>query len=245
MGRIARQYSASGIYHIVFRGINHQTLFESSEDYQQFLEIVASLKVEYNFALYAFCLMPNHVHLLLKENNRGDISLIMKRLLTKYVRRYNIKYQRSGALIAGRYKSIPVEIDEYFISVVRYIHQNPQKAGLVDTLTGYPYSSYAAYLNQEETLVDTAFVLDMLPVEQFAAFHQTLEPEHFVVTGKKRRDNEEIRREIIRAYQVEPKSIAALPRAERNLMLHQLKECFSIREIERVTGISRGIIAKS
>jgi REP element-mobilizing transposase RayT len=105
--------------------------------------------------------MINHVHLLFREKQLGDISLIMKRLLTQYAMYFNRKYQRSGALIASRYKSVPVEVDEYFIPLQRYIHQNPLKAGLVTKLEEYPFSSYSEYLFGGE-LVDTVFSLGMV-----------------------------------------------------------------------------------
>ena len=132
MSRLARIISPTGLYHIVFRGVNKQHIFEEDTDYLKLMQILEELKKEEEFKLHAYCFMSNHVHLLLKEKNAGDISQIMKRLLTKYVMFFNKKYQRSGALIANRYKSQPVEIDEYFLSVIRYIHQNPLKAGLTE-----------------------------------------------------------------------------------------------------------------
>ena len=118
MSRLARQFSLTGLYHIVFRGINKQNIFEETEDYQKIIKTLQELKKELKFEIYTYCLMSNHVHLLLKEKNTGDISQIMKRLLTKYVMWYNKKYHRTGALIANRYKSQPIEVDEYFLSVV-------------------------------------------------------------------------------------------------------------------------------
>ena len=97
MSRLARQYSQSGIYHIVFRGVNRQHIFEEDNDYQKMIEILLSLKKEMKFEIYVYCFMSNHVHILLKENVLGEIGLIMKQLLTKYARWYNIKYRRSGA----------------------------------------------------------------------------------------------------------------------------------------------------
>ena len=124
MGRQARQYSQSGLYHIVFRGMNRHNIFEEEKDFIKIKDIIKSLKKEMQFEIYAFCLMTNHVHILLKENNIGDISVILKRLLTRYAGWYNRRYTRSGALIANRYKSQTIEKDEYLISLVRYIHQN-------------------------------------------------------------------------------------------------------------------------
>ena len=119
MSRSAREYSSSGIYHIVFRGVNQQSIFEEKADYEKLKRAIAIVKEEMKFKIYAYCFMSNHVHLVIHENQERDISLIMKRILTKYARWYNIKYGRSGALIANRYKSVPVEIDEYFLQLIR------------------------------------------------------------------------------------------------------------------------------
>ena len=129
MGRASRSYSQSGVYHILFRGVNQQSIFEEKADYDKLKETILIVKEEMGFEIYAYCFMSNHVHIVLKEKTDKDISLIMKRILTKYARWYNLKYGRSGALIANRYKSVPVEIDEYFLQLIRYIHQNPIKAG--------------------------------------------------------------------------------------------------------------------
>ena len=118
MGRQSRVYSESKIYHIMFRGVNYQDLFEERQDYIKLTETILQLKEEMGFQIYAYCFMTNHVHLVLKEKELRDISLIMKRILTKYSRWYNIKYGRTGALIANRYKSVPVEVDEYFLNLI-------------------------------------------------------------------------------------------------------------------------------
>ena len=87
---MAREISESGLYHIVFRGVNKQHIFEEDTDYEKLMEILLNLKVEMEYEIYAYCFMSNHVHILLKENKKGEISQIMKRLLTKYARWYNI-----------------------------------------------------------------------------------------------------------------------------------------------------------
>ncbi len=245
MSRLARAISESGIYHIVFRGVNKQHIFEDDKDYEKMLNILTVLKTEMKFKIYVYCFMSNHVHIMLHENNPGDISLIMKRLLTKYARWYNIKYQRSGALIANRYKSQAVDVDEYFLSVVRYIHQNPLKAGLVSNLTDYKWSSYCEYINNTNSLADKNFVFNMLSPNEFVEFHDILEFEVFDVNDKTKLTDEGIRRQIIKDYGIEPKTIINLDKETRNLYLKQFKEKYSIRQIERITGISRGVIFKS
>jgi len=246
MARQARQLSNSGFYHIVLRGINHQHVFEEESDYIYFLKSLHDLKIALVFEVYAYCLMSNHVHLLLREKQVGDISLIMKRLLTKYAMYFNRKYQRSGALIANRYKSMPVEVDEYFIPLQRYIHQNPLKAGLVNKLEAYPFSSYREYL-LGGGLTDTAFTLEMIGRDEWIRLHQVESDDDFEISGMISINNNEIRRRIMDyTHGREPHEIGSWAKAERDSMLRKLKETgLSIWQIERVTGISRGVVAKS
>jgi len=247
MARQARGLSATGFYHIVFRGINRQHLFEEDSDFLYFLESLQRLKTEMSFELHAYCLMSNHVHLLIKESKMGDMSLVMKRLLTKYAMYFNRKYERNGALIASRYKSQPVEVDEYFIPLIRYIHQNPIKAGMAKLLEEYRFSSYREYLHGG-TLTDTAFSFGLLGRDEWLRLHQVSGNDHFDVSGRINPSEEEIRRKILRCTKgSEPHEISAWPKTERDVLLRQLKEKegLSIRQIERATGISRGVIARS
>ena len=191
MSRLARTISESGVYHILFRGVNQQNIFEEASDFEKLKEIIEIVKQDLQFEMYAYCFMSNHVHIVLKEKNCGDISLIMKRILTKYARWYNTKYGRSGALIANRYKSVPVEIDEYFLNLIRYIHQNPIKAGIVDKIENYPYSSFIEYINKAN-LADTNFLLEMISIEEFVEYHKELENMKFRVTDSKRKTDENV-----------------------------------------------------
>ena len=243
MSRLAREISPTGLYHIVFRGINKQHIFEEDTDYQKMIHILKDLKTEMNFEIYAYCFMANHAHILLKENQAGDISRIMKRLLTKYAMYFNKKYQRSGSLIANRYKSQAVDVDNYFLSVVRYIHQNPIKANLTKNIDSYRWSSYNEYLCEDAFLVDTYFVLGMIPIEIFEKFHQLDETEVFLVNDRLKTSDDAIRREIMKEYNMEPFQIGSLSRNIRNTILYELRERYSIRQLERVTGVSRGVIA--
>jgi REP element-mobilizing transposase RayT len=245
MSRLARQFSENGLYHIVFRGVNRQSIFEEEADYNKLKTILKELKDEMKFEIYVYCFMSNHVHILMKEMNIGDISLIMKRVLTKYARWYNIKYKRSGALIANRYKSQPVDVDEYFLNIVRYIHQNPVKAKIVKCIENYKWSSYNEYLNNIQGLADKEFILTMMEREEFEAFHEIEEEAIFVVDDKVKITDDEVRRRIIKKYGIEPKEICSFERKERNEILGILKREYSIRQLERITGISRGVIHKS
>lgn len=234
MGRQARQLSGSGFYHIVFRGVNHQHIFEDESEYTYFLQALHDLKLELAFEVHAYCLMSNHVHLLLREKQSGDISLIMKRLLTKYAMYFNRKYQRSGALIAGRYKSVPVEVDEYFIPLQRYIHQNPMNAGLVNKLEEYQFSSFREYLLGSGELVDTAFSLELIGRDEWIRLHQVQTDDVFEISGKLSMNDGEIRHKIMHYTNGrEPHEIGSWAKAERDSMLRKLKEAgLSIRQLK-------------
>ena len=244
MSRSAREYSSSGIYHIVFRGVNQQSIFEEKADYEKLKRAIAIVKEEMKFKIYAYCFMSNHVHLVIHENQERDISLIMKRILTKYARWYNIKYGRSGALIANRYKSVPVEIDEYFLQLIRYVHQNPIVANMAEELDQYPYSSYCEYLSGAE-LTDVEFVFDMIKKREFIEFHATYDEVRFKVTDSNKKSDEELRILICRNYKIDnPKGISKMTKDEKYKILGELKKDFSARQLQRVTGVCREVIGK-
>ena len=245
MSRLARTISESGVYHILFRGVNQQNIFEEASDFEKLKETISIVKKEMGFEIYAYCFMSNHVHIVLKEKNTGDISLIMKRILTKYARWYNIKYGRSGALIANRYKSVPVEIDEYFLQLIRYVHQNPIKAGVVNEIEAYPHSSYVEYINEGE-LTDTTFLFEMTSKSEFIDYHKEIDNFEFRVTDSKKKTDEDVLMFLRKHYNIDnAKSIAKLPKAERDGILAEMKKIFSVRQLQRITGVSRGVITKA
>ena len=111
------------------RGINRQNIFEEEDDYERFLDILKACKSKSDCKLYAYCLMGNHFHLLLKVE-KEDLEMIIKRLAGSYVYWYNLKYRRCGHLFQDRFISEAVETDPYLLTVIRYIHHNPVKAGI-------------------------------------------------------------------------------------------------------------------
>ena len=153
----------------MLRGINQQQIFEDSEDYEKFLQILKDCKAVSEYKLFAYCLMGNHIHLLIQED-KEPIEQVIKRLATRFVYWYNIKYQRVGHLFQDRFKSEPVEDDAYFMTVIRYIHQNPVKAGLCKNVREYEYSSYKNFFDNSN-LIDKNFVLGIIPIELFEEFN--------------------------------------------------------------------------
>ena len=140
MARQSREKSETGIYHVMIRGIDKRNIFLDKEDKIKFLEKLIQAKEAAKFKLYAYCLMDNHVHLLIQESE--EIGTSIKRLTVGYVQWHNNKYARTGHLFQNRYMSEVVETEEYLISVLRYIHQNPVKAKMVKNCTNYLWSSY-------------------------------------------------------------------------------------------------------
>ena len=150
MSRQAREHSGTGIYHVMLRGINRQDIFEDDDDYGMFIRILSGLFSRPSNDLmsticachiYAYCLMPNHVHLLLREKE-WELKEIMKSIASSYVFYFNKKYGRVGHLFQDRFKSEPCDDMQYFFTLFRYIHQNPVKAGLVTNVGDYKYSSW-------------------------------------------------------------------------------------------------------
>ena len=203
MSRQKRQLSQSGMYHIIFRGISRQNIFEEAADYVKLKEIIKKVIKETKAEIYAYCFMTNHVHLFLKENGVGDISKIMTKILSHYATWFNMKYLRSGALFSNRYKSEPVEDERYYLSLIRYIHQNPLKAGMVQSIDKYLYSSYIEYSIGASDITNIDFTLDMLnenrgiAVSQFKEFHEFEEMEVFEISESNKRSPETIRRIIM------------------------------------------------
>lgn len=245
MSRSARSISQSGVYHILFRGVNQQNIFEEKTDFDKLKETISNVKDEMAFKIYAYCFMSNHVHIVLEEKEPGDISLIMKRILTKYARWYNIKYGRSGALIANRYKSVPVEIDEYFLQLIRYVHQNPLKAGLIENLDEYTYSSYNDYVCDLE-FTDTSMIFEMISKDAFIEYHRDIDNIEFRVSDSTKKTDDDVLRHLKKKYKIEnPQTISKLSKSERDKILAELKEHFPARQLQRITGISRGVIARA
>ena len=133
------------------RGNYRQNIFKDNEDFQVFLVLMQDAKAKYGFKLHAYCLMTNHYHLLL-ETEQMEIWKIMKRINQIYAAYYNGKYQLTGHLFQGRYKSCLVENDSYFLQTSRYIHLNPVKAKMVSCAELYLWSSYCTLIGMKQEM---------------------------------------------------------------------------------------------
>lgn len=248
MSRQARRKSNSGIYHIVLRGINQQAIFEDEEDNARFIETLVAYKEKSGYRIFAYCLMGNHIHLLMKVEKEG-LDTIMKRIAGSYVYWYNWKYDRSGHLFQDRFKSEAVENDSYFLTVLRYIHQNPVKAGLCKSAGEYKFSSFNDYTRGESAVVDVAFSLSILDKSEFERYHQEASDYHGLDAEGARvriRDAEamKIMAEVTKCKNAS--EFQALESGQRDSAIRKLRaKGLSIRQTSRLTGVSKGLVEKA
>ena len=147
MPRKPRLHYHGAMYHVISRGNNRQNIFLNEKDYKAFLERLKAIREKKSFGLYAYCLMPNHIHLLI-EVKKDPLSLIMQRLLTGYTAYYNGTNKKRGHLFQGRYKAILCQKNNYLMELVRYIHLNPLRAKMVKKPGDYQWSGHNSYLNK-------------------------------------------------------------------------------------------------
>ncbi len=247
MPREARKKSKSGVYHVMLRGVNQQQIFEVDEDREKFIQVLKDCKAISEFEIYAYCLMGNHIHLLLREISE-PIEQVMKRIATRYVYWYNIKYQRVGHLFQDRFKSEPVDNDAYLLTVLRYIHQNPIKAGICKKLEAYKYSSFNEYLASAQ-LIDCDFIFDIIDKESFIIFNNEKSSAECLDIEDKPliKVTDEQAQLIIEKYS-KCKSVAEFQKLPNTLKEKYIKKFhingISIRQISRLCGESKGIVEK-
>lgn len=259
MGRKPREKSGTGIYHVMLRGNNRQDIFEDDEDYSVFMNQlyhVVFFKDENGATLsprciiYAYCLMTNHVHLLIRETEE-DLSTVIKRITVGYAHYYNGKYQHVGHLFQNRFRSETVNDEAYFLTLLRYIHQNPIAAGIVKLIEEYRWSSWMEYEHFSEgkhTICTVQHVLKRMPLADLRALVSQFLPKASLILdydseGRRRTDDE------IKAFLAErfglrvPTDLQIYSQERRHDILRITKQYgASIRQLERLTGISFAIV---
>jgi len=135
------------IYHIIQRGNNRQKIFRDDEDYEKFLSLFEEYRNKRAFELYNYCLMPNHIHILMKIFKKEDLAKLMQSIFQSFRFYFRKKYKYTGYLYQGRYKSKLIEAENYLLECARYIERNPLRSRLIDDLSLYKWSSYPFYAN--------------------------------------------------------------------------------------------------
>ncbi|SES81618.1 REP element-mobilizing transposase RayT [Natronincola peptidivorans] len=248
MPREPRKKSKTGIYHIMLRGIDGRDIFLEDEDRKKFLKQIFKVKEDGRFYVYGYCLMRNHVHLLVKENE--EIGNSIKRITVGYVQWHNLKYGRTGHLFQNRYRSETIEDESYLIAVLRYIHQNPVKAKIVQRAEEYMWSSYGEYMkvyHGKPADINAELIKGYFPTkESFRTYTDEKNNEKFL-------EYEEIKKYTDKALQEEIERmintalIKELAIEERNQIINSIYKDtgVSIRQLSRVLDIGRGVVEKA
>lgn len=247
MARHARIHSVTGIYHIMLRGIDKRLIFMDDEDKKKFMKGLVKAKELSGFKLYGYCLMDNHIHLLIGESE--ELGTSVKRITVGYVQWHNNKYGRTGHLFSNRYLSEPVESENYLFTALRYIHQNPVKAGMVKQVEEYPWSSYCDYIsayNKDETLVELDLVFGCLGTrDSFVSYmNESNNDECIEYKDVLKYTDIQLVSWIKKRYDIE--AILAIPaKARAKEIMEIYKETgVSVRQLSRVLGIGKSIVGK-
>ena len=245
MPRVRRQISESGYYHVMIRGNARQIIFESEVDRRYFLDLLKKSMEGTSVAVLAWCLMDTHVHLLISDPAQ-NLSLVMKRLLSQYAHHYNALADRVGHVFQDRFLSIPVETDHYLLEAVRYIHRNPVRGCLCANPGDYEWSSYSQY-DDPAAFIDRKLLRELIGgTDAYEAF-MSKEDETECMEFEPRRHDDEWASSIIRKRLKlnSGTELQSLDRDERNAALRTLKAAgITVRQLERLTGINRGVIQR-
>lgn len=245
MPRRARVFSRSGYMHIIIRGVGRQILFEDNCDYRRFLATLERYCLETGVRICAYCLMENHVHLLVWDH-KTSISLLMKKVGVSYSRYFNKKYERTGHLLQDRYLSEIIEGNRNFLMVFRYILKNPQKAGICKA-SEYPWSSYALY-EKPLAFMELSQIHELLGDQKnYEEFINETTDDRFMEYETHYYDDKWAQEILCQCLNIKSgTTLQTYDRKERNLAIRLLKSNgLTNRQIERLTGISRNIVQRA
>ena len=248
MGYNRRKPSEVDIYHIIVRGSGKQLIFEDDKDRETYLSTMRTLLAERPVEIYAWCLMGNHVHLLVHAGLQ-ELGLFMRDLGRDYSQYFNRRHGRVGHLMQGRYRSIPVDTEAQLLAVVRYIHRNPVKSGLSEDCR-YRWSSYGEYLGGR-VIVEHGVILSCFgSVSEFERFHNEMPEEGLAESHARplfKMTDEDALREL-RSI-LDESGLASLPlddgdrRDEILVLLHG--RGMSIRQVARIAGVGKYVAEKA
>ncbi|MBR1557293.1 MAG: transposase [Prevotella sp.] len=261
MARKARVRARSGVYHVVMQGVRYRDIFLDDEDYGIFVELLRKTRTSedeeggtlINYELYAYCLMNDHLHLLLKEG-RESVSKVVGRIATAYSHYFNNKYDRDGAVYRARFASEPVEDESRLSVVLRYIIQAPTRLNRVEDLDDYEYSSWREYMGlvaADKCICTVREEYRRLSQEELRRMLEAPLQRSESCLGPRRNP---IRRPsdkqvLVMIHELTGASSISefmlQPYASCLLTLTDLrKKGASVRQLERLTGINRGIIQR-
>ena len=244
--------TVTGFYHVCARGVGKQLIFEGDEDRWEFLELMRECCREAGVTVIAWCLMGNHVHLVLADYEDA-MSAAMHRLLLTYARRFNKRTGRTGHLFQNRFDRRSLDTDRYLMAAIRYVHANPQEAGIA-LIERYPWSSFAEYLRAYDNDMTRGFSYPSCVLELFGS------AEGFIAYSLSTPDGGEQALRDMKGTEWErhafadklAKSLGAplhgvkdAPPAQRDTVIVGLNNAgFTVRQIERYTGIGKSTVSR-
>ena len=246
MPRTARKISETGIYHVMLRGINRQNIFEDDQDRLYFMSVLASCKKVSGFRLHAFVLMSNHIHLLLEPLDE-PLDMIFRRVGTRYAVWYNRKYQRAGHLFQDRFRSENVSTVQYYQTVLRYILQNPMKAGMEKHPGEYRWSSYTAYEKGQGIVTDTQYAVELFGGRETLIQYLKQDNDDTVMDEENHdwRLRDDAARRIMRQI-TQCSSVSDFQKLDPDLQKKHAAEMYqerlSMGQIARLTGMSKTMV---
>lgn len=262
MPRGARRQSQSRVYHIIVRGNDRQNIFRSIEDKERFLETLMVKRRDRNFEYLAYCLMDNHVHLIIDQGEE-DIAKIMQSINIRYAHYFNKRYDKIGHLFQDRFKSEVIEDERYLLAAVRYIHNNPVKAGMVAKPADYIWSSYNSYVNPttELDIVNRKVVLSIFAKEESRAIalfkeFSILDSEYMFIDVPNEPAPKEMSiqtedqarlfvEDYLRQKHIEREALKNKKQIRNELIIELKNQShMSVREIANLLGIDRNIIQR-
>jgi len=240
MARCPRVKTSTNVYHVIIRGINKQDIFLDNQDYRKFIKELKRVKSKFEFEIYAYAFMKNHVHLVINDKN---LSTTIQSLNISYSSYFNKKYERVGHLFENRFKSHAIEDETYLKNVVRYIHKNPENAGL----RPYIWTSYYEYINNKPKLIIANQVMNLFDnnIENFKVYHSMYRKHQdydkdFEMSGRLQEDEAiKIIKEIINES-----NLMKIQNYELDKKRDTLKKIIKIEgitkvQVSRITGINR------
>jgi len=233
----------------MLRGINKQQIFFDDNDYRRFIDLLGRYKLTCGYELYAYCLMGNHIHLLICAK-KDPLELIFRRIGSSFVYWYNTKYARCGHLFQDRFKSEPVNDERGFLVVLRYILQNPVVAGICSSPMLYPYSSCREYLLSQDGITDKEPALAILNERNLTDFliaqndDKCMDIEEF---PRRRWTDENAKDLILKEFGTFYPSTGSVKDRDalKDSIRRLIRSGVSVRQLARLSGISKKIIENS
>ena len=254
MPRKSRSKSSTKVYHIILRGNAKQDIFLEEQDYMKFMKELSKTKEKYEYKIYTYCLMPNHIHLVLYDE-KDNLSIAIQSLAISYSSYWNKKYERVGHLFQNRFLSKAVETESYLKTLCRYIHQNPSKSG-ISKMEEYIWSSYQEYAKNIDGMIDKKQIFELFGNDEQEAqsnliqFHKCKERQDNIKDFAEyemidKLSDQQAKKYIEEIFKIENiQEIMQYSVTKRKEYLKRLKgmQGISKTQISRLTGLSKRMI---